>query len=119
MKKQESDDFDPSASAAVAATTGNSTEPRRLNSWLQPENLKVLPENSTDVGGSRLSGNGENAKRVALEVSERVLSTRWHVVALLGDKYSEENREVWIEDWNGLVIEAIVRTNIVLCMGFW
>lgn len=107
MKKR-SDDFDPSASAAAAATTGNSTEPRRLNSWLQPENLKALPESSTGVGGPRLSGNGENAKRVALVVSDRVLSTRWHAVALLGDKYSEENREeVWIEDWNGLVIEAI------------
>lgn len=101
----------PSASAAAAATTGKSTEPRRLNNSVQPENLKALPEDSTGVRGPRFSGNGENAKHVALEVNDRALSITGFVVPLLGDEYSEENREVWTEEWNKLVIEAIV--------GFW
>ena len=93
----------------MAATTGNSTEPRRLNNSLQPENLKALPEDSTSFWGSRLSGNGEKAKHLDLEASDRVLSTTWLVVTtLLGDKYSEENLEVWIEHWKGLVTKAMV-----------
>ena len=92
----------------MAATTGNSTEPRRLNNSLQPENLKALPENSTGFWGPWFSGSGEKAKHVDLEPSDRVLSTTWLVVTFLGDKYNEENLEVWIEHWNGLVTKAMV-----------
>lgn len=88
----------PSASAAAAATTGNSSRPRRLSCWFQPENLKGSPETPTGFVGFNFSDNGEKDKHEALEASGRVLSGTREGEILMGVKYSEENREARIGD---------------------
>lgn len=98
----------PSASAAAAATTVYSSWPRRLSCWFQPKNRKGSPETPTGFVGFNFSGNGEKDKLEALEASDRVLSGTSEGEILMGDKYSEENREALIGDWTGLVTEAIV-----------
>lgn len=80
--------------------------------WVQPENVNGSPVKPTLTGSCLASGNGEKARRVAIEVDDRLLRRREEGETLELDRYSEEIPGVLMEEWSDS--EAIVEVVMVV-----